>query len=322
MHPGRFNDAARSIPEAVEAHCRAPRARRIRLRRFVPTLVGGAVLASALLVAPSVAQATNTQPSHFIQTATSSNIVDDFTLINNGATNGNPNALLFVTPNYDPGQVCGCVYEPVPVGVFYETSADEWAIFNEDQSAMTLGESFNVLVVPSASKTAYTITASPSDIFGDRLPLNTSVTNDKPASQVLVTQNWNPGGVGGAYNDENPGVEYVGLQWAIFNESTDPMTPGVSFNVLVGAAGGGTESTVKAKQKNIEGDGVVVNSTVTNGDSNAFALDTPNWNPKGVGDIYDKSPAGVYDSGSLLVFNESGAGMMPHSSFNVLAWNS
>ena len=295
---------------------------RMRLRRFLPSLVGCAVLASAFLVAPSVAQATDKQPSHFIQTATASNITTDFTLIDNGATNGNPNALLFVTPNWNPGGVCGCLDDPVPVGVFYEASLHEWAIFNEDQSSMTPGESFNVLVVPGASKTAFTVTASSSTIFGDRLPLNTPVTNKKPASEVLVTQNWNPGGIGGAYNDENPGVEYVGLQWAIFNESTDPRSPGVSFNVLVGGAGGGTESTVKATKKTIVSDGVMVNSIVTNGDSNAFALDTPNWNPKGVGGIYDRSPTGVYDNGSLLVFNETGSAMTVRSAFNVLAWTS
>lgn len=66
----------------------------------------GALLCSAMLVAlawaaPS-ASAAVTVTSHFIWTATSSNEIAGITLINNGATNGLPNALLFVTPTYDP----------------------------------------------------------------------------------------------------------------------------------------------------------------------------------------------------------------------------
>ena len=59
-------------------------------------------------------------PSHFSFTVTTSllkgpNGVD----LNNGAVRNDPGALLFVTPTWDPGEVCGCVYDSHPVGVSY-----------------------------------------------------------------------------------------------------------------------------------------------------------------------------------------------------------
>jgi hypothetical protein len=50
-----------------------------------------------------------------------------------------------------------------------------------------------------------------------------------------VTQNWNPGGVGGVYNTHHVGVFYnTGLaKWAIFNEDATAMVLNSAYNVLV-----------------------------------------------------------------------------------------
>ena len=55
----------------------------------------------------------------------------------------------------------------------------------------------------------------------------------KPGAVVLVTPNWNPGGVGGLYHDHPIGVYYYGNRWAIFNQDMAPMPPGASFNVWI-----------------------------------------------------------------------------------------
>ena len=59
-------------------------------------------------------------------------------------TNGNPNAIVVVTPNWNPGGVCPCVYNNHPIGVWYTGS--QWAIFNQDIAAMPVNASFNVYV--------------------------------------------------------------------------------------------------------------------------------------------------------------------------------
>jgi hypothetical protein len=58
--------------------------------------------------------------------------------------------------------------------------------------------------------------------------------NDDSNAILIVTQNWNPGGIGGTYNNSAIGVFYnFGSRWAIFNQNQAEMPDGASFNVLV-----------------------------------------------------------------------------------------
>jgi hypothetical protein len=53
---------------------------------------------------------------------------------------------------------------------------------------------------------------------------------------VLVTQNWNPGGVSGTYSDHPIGVWYSNSarKWSVFNQdNTSSMPTGADFNVIV-----------------------------------------------------------------------------------------
>ncbi len=278
---------------------------------------------SAAAIALPAAAGADTQPSHFIWTSPASG---NFTLINNGATNGQPDAILFVTPNAKPNGVCGCVSETLPVGVFYDASASQWAIFYEQSGvSVQAGVSFNVLVVPSASSTAFTVTSGSSNTSGDSTAINSSATNGQPTAILQVTQNGNPGGGGVVYHNEVPGVWYNGSQWAVFNESGDAMPNGVSYNVLVGAtsSAGGKAKTLISKKSLDFGNAVMFNNPVTNGDSNAFVLDTPNWNPNGVGGKVDKSQTNVlYGGANMVVENADNAPMTAHQAFNLLYWNS
>jgi hypothetical protein len=51
----------------------------------------------------------------------------------------------FVTPNWNPPGQC-CTYHNHTLGVWYNTSSGQWAVFNEDVNTMPLGVSFNLLV--------------------------------------------------------------------------------------------------------------------------------------------------------------------------------
>jgi hypothetical protein len=294
-----------------------------RWTRLVPaSLVVVLACASATVAWPATAGA-DTQPSHFIWTSPTGGA---YTLINNGATNGNPGAILFVTSNAKPNGVCGCVSNTIPVGVFYDTAAAQWGIFCE-QTGITVqaGVSFNVLVVPSATSNVFTITSSPSNINGDTTWINNSVTNDEPAAILQVTPNGDAGGEPIVYNDQVPGVWFNASKWGVFNESEAPMPVGVSFNVLVGAAssGGGKTKTVKAPKPQNKTNGVEFNNPTTNGDSNAFVLDTPNYDPNGIGGVIDTSQTDVlYDGQFIDVANSDNAVMKKGTAFNLLFWNS
>ena len=283
-------------------------------RLLLPAVVSIAMAAGGLAAATTATA--DTQPSHFVWTATSTSISTDLTTINNGATNNNPNALLFVTSNWDANAVCGCVNDTAPLGVYYNGS--QWGIFNEDGSNMPVGASFNVVVLPAATSTAFSIAASSGNTGGDSLFLGSSVANNS-ALFLQATPVWN-----GLFDTSPIGVYYTGSQFAIFNENQSSMAANLRFNVLVGAVGGGKTGTLTASKSNTTGDSMLFNNSTTNGDSNSFAIATPNFNPKAMcGCVYDANTLGVWFNGSnLAVFNETGANMALKVSANLLYWNS
>ena len=77
--------------------------------------------------------------------------------------------------------------------------------------------------------------ATPDNISGNSTFLDNPRTNDDPNVIPYVTQNWNPGGGAGTYNDHPIGVWYDSetRRWAIFNQDQETMPDGAAFNVVV-----------------------------------------------------------------------------------------
>ena len=69
---------------------------------------------------------------------------DVISVINNPLTDGDPNAILIVTPNYNPGGGNG-LNNPHVIGVYYD--GVHWNIYNEDLVAIPKDASFNILVL-------------------------------------------------------------------------------------------------------------------------------------------------------------------------------
>lgn len=88
---------------------------------------------------------TNTATTAFIHVATAANSSANYTIISNTVCDGDPNAILLVTPNLAPSGL-PVVYNNSPVGVWY--NGTHWTIF-EENNAITppAGAAFNVLVI-------------------------------------------------------------------------------------------------------------------------------------------------------------------------------
>jgi hypothetical protein len=169
--------------------------------------------------------------SAFIHTASASNIIGNWTTIDNPATNNNPNALVFITHNWGASGDANNVYNNKPTGVWYDGT--KWAIYNEDGSAFPDGAAYNVFV-PDPGTHAFVHTATASNITDWVTYIDNPLLNGNPDATIIVTHNWNPGGVGSVYNDKPIGVYYTGAQWAIYNQDAyTPMPVGASFNVLI-----------------------------------------------------------------------------------------
>jgi hypothetical protein len=82
----------------------------------------------------------------FIHRATPENISENSTYLDNPLTNDNPEAILYVTQNWNPGGSRG-IYNSHPIGVWYDAGRQRWAIFNQDREAMPEGAAFNVAVL-------------------------------------------------------------------------------------------------------------------------------------------------------------------------------
>lgn len=83
-----------------------------------------------------------------LQTATASNTGGDSTFISNSKTTGNPNAVVFETPNWNPG-AAGGTYDAPPTGIWWADGSGQAAVFNENESAMPLNAAFNLIIYQS-----------------------------------------------------------------------------------------------------------------------------------------------------------------------------
>ena len=82
----------------------------------------------------------------FIHRATPENILENSTYLDNPLANEDPNVVLYVTQNWNPGGGAG-IYDEHPIGVWYDDSRQRWAIFNQDRETMPEGAAFNVAVL-------------------------------------------------------------------------------------------------------------------------------------------------------------------------------
>jgi hypothetical protein len=253
----------------------------------------------------------------YVDTSTSANTTWNWTTL----LPTDPNAIVFVNTGWNG------TYDDHPIGVWY--TGTHWAAFNQDVAAMPLGVQFHVTptaAFSSPSADVYVHTATTTNVAGDSTILDDPLANGNPNAIVQVTANWNPGGVGGTYNDHAIGVWYTGSRWAIFNEDLAAMPVGAHFNVFVRP---GPESHPNSgtyvhtsTNGNISGNVTYIPSPTTS--FNTVLLVTPNYNPGGVGGALHNRNIGVWYNfglGEWSVFNQDVSAMAAGHSFNV-SWQS
>ena len=177
-----------------------------------------------------------TGPNAFLHTTTANNVLSNWTTLDHALTNNNPSALLFTTHKFEFGPK-GYEFHDHSLGVWYNASVGKWAIFNQDFISMDQELDFNIWVA-SAGAVTFVHTASAANSAGNSTYLDHPLTNGRPNAIATVTQNWNPGGIGGTYNDKVVGVWYDPTQkkWAVFNQDGSAMPVGAAFNILLDQA--------------------------------------------------------------------------------------
>jgi LPXTG-site transpeptidase (sortase) family protein len=165
-----------------------------------------------------------TPVASFRHRATDENSRGDYTYLSDPEIDGDPDAVVFASPpdDYDHN-----------IGVWYEPEKQQWAIFNQDIAPVTAGRTFEIFVPDEAERLVHTATKE--NVSGDTTYIDDPLVNGKPDAEVSVTQNWNPGGGNGVYNDHPVGVRYVAERerWAIYNGDRKDVPQGAAFNVTV-----------------------------------------------------------------------------------------
>jgi hypothetical protein len=86
----------------------------------------------------------------FAHRATPANTVDNVTYLDHPLANGSPDAILSVTPSWNPGGGAG-IYNDHPVEVRYDALEQRWTIVNQDLSPIPEGAAFDVLALSSGT---------------------------------------------------------------------------------------------------------------------------------------------------------------------------
>lgn len=171
----------------------------------------------------------------FVHRATAENSRGDYTVVSDPALNGHPNAIMLVSPISErDGAEKNAPYDH-NIGVWYTPVTHKWAIFNQDLAAVPAGSTFEI-VVP-ADSASFVHRADTRNSAGDHTYLDNRLTNGERDAVLEVTQNWNPGGGRGVYNDHPIGTRYdadLG-EWALYNRDGAAMPDGAAFNVAVSA---------------------------------------------------------------------------------------
>ncbi|MCL4487232.1 MAG: hypothetical protein M1570_03765 [Chloroflexi bacterium] len=260
----------------------------------------------------------------FVQTATAGNSAGDYTDIDNPLSNGNPNAVVMATPDYNPGGRPTGVYDDHSIGVWYNDTTNKWSIFNQDHTAIPLGAAFNVLVFTTDAG-EFVQKATTANIAHDWTDIYYPLTNGNPNALVFVTPNWNPGGIGNTYENHAIGVWYDNSsKWAIFNQDKSNMAPDVAFNVLIPPPGANV-FVQTANAGNSAGDHTDIDNPLTNNNPQAIFVVTPNWNPGGIGNTYENHAIGVrYNTGTnkWSIFDQDQTAIPPGAAFNVYVTSS
>ena len=234
-------------------------------------------------------------PFFFTVRATASNSTSDYTVIDNVVSNNDPNLALFVTANWNPNG-SGGVYDNHSLGVFYIGSpTNKWAIYHDDKSAYTLNASYNVWVRETTQPGTFIWRANASNSAGDYTVIDNAATNGNPDAIILVTHNWNPGGVGNTYDNHALEVFDIGSptdKWAIYHQDMSGYTLNASYNVYATTANGTTKFVQHACAAACSGDFITINSAASNGKRALSSSPRRTGTPAGAVAIYDNSLPG------------------------------
>jgi len=262
----------------------------------------------------------NAQNKMFKHTATASNTVADYTVLDHPALNGNPGAKFVISHAFNPiNATLPGVYNNRFSGVRYNTTAAKWMIYNEDETNLVAGSSYFVYM-PSANNVFQHI-ATEENSFLVVSRLDNAYMNGNTAAVAVVTNNFlarrNLGNPTLAYlswvGTSNPG-------WNVYMTPGALMEPGNSFFVATAGDPGVVAYKHTALAANIANHATVLSHPLLNGNPNARFVFSRNQETasSGSGEVFLKLLSAQYFFGRWMIFTEDQSPMLPNLCFNIM----
>ncbi len=276
----------------------------------VETVVESTLPAPEAVPGPSV--------TAFVHVAYEGETLTSGTTLDHPLTNGNPDALLFITAHITSTGVDTTTYK-TPIGIVYRADLDRWVFFSEDESSpVSAGTSFNVLVAQPGENT-FVHTSTAENIKDSWTVIDHPLANDNPDALLLVTHRQN--GTDDIYINAPLGVWYNNEtgRWAILRQDSAPMPANAAFNVMV-MASGDNASVHKTSAQNTSANQSLFQHPLANNNPDMLLFVTSNYNPSGRGGTLNNHPAGVLYDGTQngwVIANVDQAEITVGSSFNV-----
>ncbi|MEP7357075.1 MAG: hypothetical protein ABI847_07535 [Anaerolineales bacterium] len=298
-------------------------------------LLAAAVIAGAGAAAPTLAQARPSSPppaapagvsvipetgEAFIHLNHDDNTFGNYTYLDHRALNDNPNAKLLVTNQIYPYSY-SAFRADYPLGVFYDDPPGQWAIFNDDQMAMTTAAAWNVFIPPSDSGIMLHTTAA-GNVTGTATYINYGLFNGDPNAILFVQHVWNPPGEASSYFTQTVAVAYdTGLaQWKIMTADGTDMPVDKHFFVYAASADELAFQHVTSALNANPPDGTTLDNPALNGNPDVQILVMPNFGTGVTNSLQDRRVGVTYDTltQKWVIFNENLDPMPVGLMFNVL----
>lgn len=248
--------------------------------------------------------------------STAENTSFHYTVLDHPKLNGKPNAVLIVQHQRTER------YLDETIGVWYDYESRRWRIYKNDGASFSVGEKYNVLILPGKSDTfVLKVTDSnryPSpDIFMVRI--DHPLLNNNPNMEIFVQHNWSPSGTSTGILDDHPtAVIYYDNHWNIFHTDYAEFTIGAAYNIYVTTPQLNAYS-IEAWPFNMVAGSLSLNHPVANGRSSAAVIETPTLSPAAGNSSY---PFGWtttvnYSDGRWRIDSPDGGGLYEYMAFNI-----
>ena len=211
-----------------------------------------------------------------VHTADTHNTTGNRTSLDDPSLNGNPDALVQVTQNWNPGLGPG-VYNDNPIGVFYDPVTQRWTITNMSGLAIPLGASWNVLAPPEFED-QWVHASTTANLGPGRTTLSHPLIDDELWPILLTTAHLDFVGFGTGYPLDPTALAFdvplgrwylknqIGPSWAA-GTYTNVYLPPVNLRALVHKAGVGNPQFT------------IVRHPLLDGDTGAIFFVQPHMNP-------------------------------------------